>query len=195
MPFITEEIWQQIPRSKDVSGDSIMMQPWPHINHALISEKAETEMKHVIDIVTAIRNMRSAWNIEPKLEVKALINTNEKKDEKLFFDNAEFIKRLSKLSGLEAGKVKKPENAAVAVVCNLEIYIPLKGVIDFDKETERLKKEEARISGEIKSITMRLKDKNFTGKAPKEIVEKQRIRKADLELQVKKLKENLKNIG
>jgi len=76
-------------------------------------------------------------------------------------------------------------------VGNLEIYIPLKGLIDFDKEIGRLKKEEDRISNEIKSITVRLKDKNFTGKAPKEVVEKQSARKADLELQVKKLKDNL----
>ena len=95
------------------------------------------------------------------------------------------------MSELETGKMKKPENAAVTVVGNLEIYVPLQGLIDFDKESERLKKEEGRINSEIKSIASRLKDKNFTGKAPKEVVENQRLRKAELELQVKKIGDNL----
>ena len=191
MPFITEEIWQILPRSKDAAGDSIMIQPWPHIQKDVISADAEAGMRRLIDIITAVRNIRSAWNIEPKLEVKALINVHEKKEEPFLSDNSEFIKKLSKLSELKIGKMRKPENSAVTVMRGLEVYIPLEGLIDFEKEKERLKKEEARISNEISAISGRLKDKNFTGKAPEEVVEKQRARKAELESQVEKIKDNL----
>ncbi len=195
MPFITEEIWKQIPRSKDAKGDSIMIQPWPHIQKEIISQDAETEMKRLIDIITAVRNIRAVWNIEPKLEIRALVNIHEKKEEKFLLDNAKFIKRLSRLSGLEIGKAEKPKNSAVVVVGSLEIYIPLEGLIDFEKEKERLRQEENRVNNEIKAIAGRLKNKDFTGKAPEEVVEKQRIRKTELELQVKKLRDNLKSLG
>jgi valyl-tRNA synthetase len=152
-------------------------------------------MKCLIDVISAIRNTRAAWNIEPKLEVGALVNVHKTDDVSLLSENEEFIKRLAKLSSLTVGKVDKPKNSAAAVVGSLEIYIPLEGLIDFGKEKGRLKKEEERISAEIKAISGRLKDRNFTGKAPKDVVEKQRVRKSELELQVKKLKENLKNIG
>lgn len=194
MPFITEEIWQQMPRSKDAKGDSIMIQPWPHIQKGMVSEKAEAEVKYLIDAITAIRNIRSVWNIEPRLEMKAFINVSEKKDQKFLSDNEGFLKRLSRLSELSVGTMAKPANSAVTVVGNLEIYVPLEGLIDLEKEKERLKKEEDRINNEIKAISARLKDKNFTLKAPKEVVERQRARKTELELQINKLKDNLSHL-
>jgi valyl-tRNA synthetase len=195
MPFITEEIWQNIPRSKDAKGDSIMVQPWPHIQKNMVSVKVEAEMKRLIDIVTAIRNIRAVWNIEPKLEVKAFVNVHDKKDTELLSDNGEFVKKLARLSELTAGSIAKPKNSAVTVVGNLEVYVPLEGLIDFEKEKARIKKEEDRLNAEIKSISQKLKDKNFTQKAPEEVVDRQRAKKAELELQAKKLKSNLKDIG
>ena len=113
---------------------------------------------------------------------------------KLIKENEEFIKRMVRASSLEVGKLMKPKNAAVSVVGRIEAYIPLEGLIDFQKEKARLKKEESRIANEIKSISARLKDKNFTAKAPKEVVEKQSSYKIELEIQLKKLKNNLKEI-
>ena len=194
MPFITEEIWQKLPRSKDATGDSIMVQPWPHIQKEMISKAAENSMGRLIELITAIRNIRAVWNIEPKREISAIINIHEKKDEKFLNDNIEMIKRLSKTSDMKVGKLPKPKNAAVSVVGKLEVYVPLEGLIDFEKEKGRLKKEEGRLDTEIKAISKRLKDKNFTKKAPEDVVEKQRIRKEELEIQIKKLKDNLKDI-
>lgn len=195
MPFITEEIWQKLPRSKDASGDTIMIQPWPHIQKDMISKEAEDEMKCLIDLITAIRNVRSVWNIEPKKEITAFINIHEKKDGEFLNKNIDIIKKLSRLSDIKIGKLEKPKNAAASIVGALEVYMPLEGLIDFEKEKMRLKKEEDRLNNEIKSIASRLKDKKFTSKAPEEIVEKQRVRKTELELQLKKLKNNLKEIG
>jgi valyl-tRNA synthetase len=195
MPFITEEIWQELPRSKDVHGDSIMIQPWPHVQKQMISIEAQSDMTCLIDVVTAIRNIRSVWNIEPRREMSAVINIRDKKDEEFLNKNMEMIKRLSRLSGLSVGKIAKPKNSAAAVVGTFEVYVPLEGVIDLEKERARLKKDEEKLAGEIKSISARLKDKNFTSKAPEDVIEKQKARKAELELQIIKLKDNLKNIG
>ncbi len=195
MPFITEEIWQKLPRSKDARGDSIMVQPWPHLQKDMISTEAENDMKCIIDVVTAIRNIRSVWNIEPRREMSGMIKIHDKKDEVFLNKNTDMIKRLSRLSALSIGKMPKPKNSAVTVTGTYEVYVPLEGVIDFDKEKGRLKKEQEKIAAEIKTLAARLKDRHFTSKAPEDVVEKQKARKADLELQVKKLKDNLKNIG
>ena len=196
MPFITEEIWRKLPRSKDSKGDSIMVQPWPHIQQNMISKDAENAMKRLMDIVVSIRNIRAVWNIELKREISAVINIHEKKDEKFLNDNSDFIKKLSKVAELKIGaKIPKPKNSAVSVVGRLELYIPLEGLIDFEKERMRLQKEEDRLNSEIKAIAGRLKDKDFVLKAPEDVVEKQRMRKTELELQMKKLRKNLKDIG
>jgi len=194
MPFITEEIWQELPRMKDAAGDSIMIQPWPHIQKNMISNESESDMKCLIDVITAIRNIRSVWNISPKREMTALINIHDKKDEEFLNKNMETIKRLSRLSSLLVGKRPKPKNSAASVIGIFEVYVPLEGIIDFDKERARLKKEENRIALEIKSIGARLKDKHFTQKAPEDVIEKQKARKVELELQVKKLKDNLSSL-
>ena len=195
MPFITEEIWQKLPAAKSGNQDSIMVQPWPHIQKAMISKEAEVEMESLIELVTAIRNMRSVWNIEPQREIGVIINIHEQGDEKLLAANVDFIKRLSRASDLKIGKLDKPKNAAVSVVGALEVYVPLEGLIDFEKEKARLKKEEMRMAQEMDSLSGRLKDKNFLSKAPEEVIKKQEERKKELEMQIKKLKDNLKEIG
>jgi valyl-tRNA synthetase len=151
-------------------------------------------MKKLTDIITAIRNIRSVWNIAPKLKIDVIIKGHGPKDESLLSDNEDLIKTLSGISDLRLRHPARPKNAAASVVGPFEIYVPLGGLIDFKKEETRLKKEDRRIGGEIKAINARLKNKNFTGKAPKEVVEKQAERLEELELQVGRIRDNLKNI-
>ncbi len=195
MPFITEEIWQQLPRGKDVLGNSVMIQPWPHVQKDMVSKEVENDMKNLIDVITTIRNIRAVWNIEPRRQICAFINTHEKKVESILQNNTSLIKRLSRLSDIKIGSLAKPKNSAASVVGTLEVYVPLEGLIDFEKERLRLTKEEERIGREIKAIAGRFKDKNFTSKAPEDVVGKQKMRKEELELQLKRLKGNLRDIG
>jgi len=195
MPFITEEIWQKLPRPKGVSGDSIMIQPWPHIQSRMISEKDEKDMREIIELITSIRNMRSIWNVEPRAAVNVIINVHDAGKEKLLSDNVDLVNRLAKVSDLKFGKLSKPKNSALSVIGNMEVYLPLEGLIDLEREKARLSKEHLRMESEMKSLSGRLKDKNFTSKAPKEIVEKQEERRAELKIQIKKMGDNLKEIG
>ena len=196
MPFVTDEIWQKLPRRDAASeADSIMVQSWPHMQDKMLSKQAEIDMSILISITTAIRNMRSVWNIEPQRAIQAVINTHDKKLADDLLENAEVMKRLARISDLKIGKFPKPKNSAASVVGAHEVYVPLEGLIDFEKETARLAKEEERIDKEIKSITAMLKDKNFVAKAPVKIVEAKRVRKEELRIQLNKLKDNLKEIG
>ncbi|MDD5428540.1 MAG: valine--tRNA ligase [Candidatus Omnitrophica bacterium] len=193
MPFVTDEIWRKLPREK-TGADSIMIESWPHVQKEMISKDAESKMKELIEIIVAIRNIRSVWNIDPQTSVEAIMNVHEGGIEKLLRENEGFIKRTARVSSLKIGKISKPAGAAASVVGRVEIYIPLEGLIDLAKERTRLKKEEDRINHEIRSISARLKDKNFTLKAPKEVVEKQAARKDELVSQLEKLKSNLEQI-
>ncbi|MCX5680236.1 MAG: valine--tRNA ligase [Candidatus Omnitrophica bacterium] len=194
MPFVTEEIWQKLPRDKDSMAGSIMISRWPHIQKDMISIKVEQEMGKVIDVITAIRNIRSAWDIVPGAQINILVNTHDISDSKLLGDNSEMIKRLARIADMKVGKMSKPKGAAASVIGTLEVYVPLEGLIDLEKERLRLKKEEDRVSGAIKSMEARLGDNNFTSKAPKDVVEKQRVQLIELTLQLEKLRANLKTI-
>ncbi|MBN1527352.1 MAG: valine--tRNA ligase [Candidatus Omnitrophica bacterium] len=195
MPFVTEEIWQKLPREKDHEGDSIMVQPWPHIQEKMISKEIDEKMGRLIELITAIRNMRAVWNIEPQKAIDVVLNVHEAGGSKAISENIEFIKRLARITDLKIGKFPKPKNSAAAVVKDIEAYVPLEGLIDFDKEKARLAKEAAKLTNEMNAISGRLQDENFLSKAPEDVVGKQRERKSELELQIKKLRENLENIA
>ena len=195
MPFITEEIWQRLPRSKDQAGESIMLTSWPHVQKEMMSKKCEAEMQEIIQLVTAIRNIRAVWNIDPKTDMDAIINVSDRSDVKMINDNIDLVKRMARVCGLKVGAHAKPKSAATSVVGAMEVYVPLEGLIDFQKEKARLEKEMGRMAQEMKGLTGRLKDKHFLSKAPEEVVEKQRQRKAELAMQMEKLKENLKEIA
>lgn len=192
MPFVTEEVWQNLPRE----GDSIMAGQWPHVQDQMISKDADKKMRYLIEVVCAFRNIRAFWNMEPKKDISSIINIHDTKagHEKLLSENTDFIKRLSKVSSLKIGEFPKPKNSAVSIVNDLQIYVPLEGIIDFEKESGRLKKEEEKIEGEIDIIGKRLKDKSFLSKAPLEIIDRERARKAGLAVQLKKIKDNLRCI-
>ncbi|MEI6863070.1 MAG: class I tRNA ligase family protein, partial [Candidatus Omnitrophota bacterium] len=194
MPFVTEEIWQKLPREKDSAAESIMISKWPHLQKNMISVSVEEDMRKLIDIITAIRNIRAAWDIVPGREISVLVNTHDASDLKLLSDNSEMIKRLARIADLNVGKILKPKGAAASVVGTMEVYVPLEGLIDLEKERARLKKEEDRVALAIKSIESRLGDDNFTQRAPKDIVEKQRVQLAELTLQLEKLRANLKAV-
>ena len=195
MPFITEEIWQKLPRSKDAKGDSIMLQSWPHVQKEMISGKAEEEMKYLVELITSIRNIRSVWNIGQHTEIQVFVNIHDDKEKDLLAGNADFVRRLARISDIKIGHHAKPKNAAVSIVGGAEVYVPLEGLIDFEKEKARLGKDLVKMEVELKGLTGRLKDKNFLSKAPEEVVENQKARKAELGIQIGKMKGNLKEIG
>ncbi|MFA6142954.1 MAG: valine--tRNA ligase [Candidatus Omnitrophota bacterium] len=192
MPFITEEIWQKLPHAS--LDESIMIASWPHIQKPMMSKETESLMGELIELIAAVRNMRSVWNIEPQGAVDVIVNTHDKKDARVISENEEFIKRMARISDLKVGVFSKPKNAAVTVIGSLEIYVPLEGLIDFKKEKARLEKELTRIDGEIKSIAARLKNKGFTDKAPKDVVDGQKRHKDELEVQIEKIRDNIREV-
>ncbi len=190
MPFITEELWQNLPHGAE---KSIMVSSWPHMQRQFIDKKAERQMQTIISCITAIRNIRSVWEINPGRRIKASLCLTKKPLQDLLNSHASYIKDLAGIESLEIGqKLKRPKSSAVAVVCDIEIFVPLEGIINVQKEAKRLKEKLKDLEGFLQNTAKKLKNKQFLEKAPKEIVDKEKEKAKQLKESIKKLRDNLK---
>jgi valyl-tRNA synthetase len=187
MPFVTEAAWQHLPHG----DDSIMVAAWPAPGN--IDEEAEVAMQLVMDVVRAIRNARAEYNVEPGRSIPASIAAGDKYD---LFQSQQDV--LTELAHLDAEKLRlahtlfdKPEQALTLVVGGVEIYLPLAGMVDLAAERERLQKELAHVEQGVARSEKLLDNEGFTGKAPAEVVQKERDRLAGLQAQAAKLRERL----
>ena len=188
MPFITEEIWQHLPHE----GSSIMIAPWPVCDKALVDEEAEAAMTAVMETIKAIRNMRAEVNAAPGKKAPAILLSDEKQ-KPILEANGEYIKRLGTVDILtvESLTAAKPENAMTSVVNGIEVYLPLKGLIDVEKETARLEKELASLDKELKRIDGKLSNQGFLAKAPAAVVAEQKAKGEEFKTKIAAIKERM----
>ena len=194
MPFITEEIWQCLPHE----GDSIMIAPWPKFQEELVDLEAEKGMSAIMDVVKAIRNMRAEVNAAPGRKAPAILFVDDSL-RSIIEANGAYIKLLGTVDELtiESSGCAKPENAMATVVNSIEVYLPLKGLIDVEKENTRLNKELEGLSKEIKRIEGKLSNAGFLAKAPAEVVANEKAKGEEIGqkmLAIKKRLEYLKTL-
>lgn len=189
MPFITEEIWQHIPHK----GDSIIVASWPVEQTTLTDKKAELNMEIVMETIKAIRNMRAEVNVAPGRKSEAILQLASAELVQLFELNASYVKTLAAVEPLNVSLTtpEKPENAMAAVVSGVEIYMPLKGLIDVDKETARLNKELLTLDKELARVSGKLSNEGFVAKAPPDVIEKEKAKQQEFEEKVKAINERL----
>jgi valyl-tRNA synthetase len=188
MPFLTEELWHLIEERGE--NESISTSKYPALDESLIDMQAETEMKFVQDIITAVRNIRGEMNIPPSKFIDAYIKTSEIKEYQL-----DYIKKLSRIENITINRnLEKPKASASAVIKEAEIYIPLEGLIDLDVEKNRLQKEITRLEGALAGINKKLSNEKFIQNAAQDVVEREKMKKSDWETSLEKLKENLKSL-
>ncbi|MGQ9630395.1 MAG: valine--tRNA ligase [bacterium] len=189
IPFITEEIWQSIPHE----GESIMTAPWVEADPSLIDEGAESRMSTIVEVVRAIRNVRAEMGVEPGRKIDAILRS---KTPEVLEESKDYIISLARLRSLSLGRdVAKPEAGATAVVPGTEIYLPLAGMIDAEKERERLNREIAKTMANLEVVRRKLGDRDFTERAPKSVVEKERERERELSDALRKLEDSLRKIA
>ncbi|MDD4320149.1 MAG: valine--tRNA ligase [Acidaminococcaceae bacterium] len=188
MPFITEEIWQCLPHE----GDSIMVSSWPKYQEDLVDQEAEDGMSAIMDATKAIRNMRAEVNAAPGRKAPAILLVDADLKEVLE-TNASYIKLLATVDKLtiENNNNNKPQNAMTTVVNGIEVYLPLKGLIDVEKESARLNKELETLSKEIKRIEGKLGNAGFLAKAPAEVVAKEKVKSGEIGQKMMAINERL----
>jgi len=189
MPFITEEIWQRIQERG--SGEALTVSSWPEDTGQTFDDSVEL-FKTVQSQISAVRNIQAEMNLAPKAPLTIHVKP---KNGVLAgqLSSAEWIYR--KLLPVEQISFVidaiKPKASASAVVDGSEIYVPLEGLIDFEKEKERIQKEIGRTEGFLKGVRKKLANKKFVENAPEAVVEKERQKMGDAETNLQKLKAQL----
>ncbi|MFQ6040575.1 MAG: valine--tRNA ligase [Candidatus Poribacteria bacterium] len=201
MPFITEEIWQRLPISLDGKtrgkAESIVIAPWPEYQPGKVKDDIEATMQLLMDVIDNVRSIRGEMNVPSSAAVEVLIQTpNEKARDILKTHLNDYINAFTRTSTVDiAEHHDKPDAAAVAVVGDVEIYIPLAGIIDIDKEKSRLTRRLEKAVKDLAGIEKTLSNKDFMTKAPEKIIQQRRKRKAELEAEKSKLEKNLEMLG
>ncbi len=191
MPFITEELWQHLPGT----GESIVRAQWPRPNDELRDSRAEEEMRVVMDLIKAIRNIRAEKGVPPGREITAIVHTGERFQNVLESADA-YVRSLARVGTYEVRSTDsdKPERAVAAVTSGTEIFLPLADLIDIEEEVARLKKELAGVQADLQRSAARLANEGFVQKAPANVVEGARKRHAELEETEKKLRVRLEEL-
>ncbi|HIO97703.1 MAG TPA: valine--tRNA ligase, partial [Leucothrix sp.] len=199
MPYITEEIWQTIKplvyKNLDSNHDTIMLQPYPVADDSLIDTNADEDLDWVKNFIVGIRKIRSEMDIPPSKPLPILLQNWTDSDKQRFEDNAIFINSLAKIESAQwLAKGEEAPDSATALCGEMQILIPLAGLIDKDAETARLNKEIEKIQKGLAGVEGRLSNPNFTDKAPADVVaqvrkqaEEQKVALAQLEQQLIKI--------
>jgi valyl-tRNA synthetase len=189
MPFVTEAIWGNF------TGDSkgkkfLMIESWPK----MAARPAVKAFADIQAVVTAIRNLRSEYKVEPAKRVDAVLVAGAKT--KLIKDNLAVVKMLARLENVTvAAKGEKPQDAAATNAAGVEIYLPLAGLVDAAKERERLTKERENLENYVRSQEAKLANPDFAARAPAPVVEKARASLAEKKEELRKIIEGLAKLA
>ncbi len=193
MPFVTEEIWQHLNERKP--GESIMRSAWPSYDESLISAKIDGEMEFLQNIISTVRAVRSEMNLPPTKEVPLVVNCRDEAKLNVLESNRPSLERMAKISSLSLGSnLAKPGYSASSVVNGQEVFIPLEGLIDIGVERGRLEKEILRLEGQLKAVMSKLDNPNFAGKAPADVIQKEKDKQENFQQTIDKLRTSLEQL-
>ncbi len=185
MPFITEEIWQKL----NVGKKTIMLAEWPKADAKLIDEKLDQEMEMIEEVVRSVRNIRASLYVPHSQELSIVIETKKKiSDEQL-----KYIKALARIKDVKiTDKIKeKMSGSAIAALPGITLYVPLKGIIDLDKEVARLREKLVKLDDEMARTSKKLENRNV----PPEVAEEWKNEASTLAKQKKVLGDQIDSLS
>jgi valyl-tRNA synthetase len=193
MPFITEEIWQALPGVK--STPTIMQAPYPEYCESRSFPVEATDMEKIMAVIGGIRNIRGEMEVPPSKQIAVILSCASEESLRLLKHNEGSIISLARVSDLAIGiAIDKPQDASIQVAGDVQIYVPLKGLVDVAAEEERLLKEIGKLDKEIEMFSKKLESPAFVDRAPVEIVAKERQKLADVQGKKLVLEESLDKI-
>ncbi len=192
MPFITEEIWQMLSKDKV----SIMLSSWCSGDAEELDEEAEAQLSASMDVIKAIRNLRSELNIAPGKRAAVRIIPQSREAREAFELSKNYILNLAFLSEFDILPIDaaKPDQAVAAIASKAEVYLLLRGLIDVEKELSRLNKELENYAKEIARIEVKLNNQGFINKAPQEVIIKEKEKMADFKAKQDSLNTRIKSL-
>ncbi len=195
MPFITEEIWQVISPLAGKTGPTIMLQPYPQAGDGDIDTRAHQDIEWLKAVILGIRNIRGEMNIPPGKELSVLLRNGNQTDQLRLAENSQYLKKLAKLADIRwlSQDVEAPM-AATALAGELEILVPMAGLIDKEAENARLKKEIGKLESDLIRLQGKLSNTAFIAKAPVEVVAKEQEKMQAQQQALQTLREQLQRI-
>jgi valyl-tRNA synthetase len=193
MPFITEEIWHSLPGERPVP--SIMLASYPTGDGLPGDPEAAKRMELIMEIVKGIRNIRGEMDVPPGRQITAVLDCRTDASAVVAAEGEKYIRALARVNELSYGTaVERPEKAATQVAGEVEILLPLAGMINLEEEEKRLQKEIAKVEKDVAMFEKKLSNEAFVAKAPAEVLAKDRGKLADGRGKLAILQESLKKI-
>jgi len=185
-PFVTEELWKHL----DI-GSALITESWPEVEEELMNTDEEKNFDLLRNIITTIRNLRAEYQVEPAKKIDATLISNTYQQS--LDENAEAIKFLGRVESLTVlGNGNAPENAVSTILEEIEVHLPLQGLVDAGKEKARLEKEITRLESYLTSLDAKLGNEKFVQNARPDIVEAEREKQKNAREELEKYKEQLK---
>ena len=185
-PYVTEEIWSVLPSERPI----LMKQPFPERKEDWRNERAEADMELLMGVITGIRNIRSEAEVHPSQKIDAYVDKIEDAQADLVRGFAPAISDMTRLNALHVQpKTEKPDDASTYIFNDIEIYVPLKGLIDVENELAKLGREKKKVEASLKQVDSKLNNEKFLANAPDAVVAKEKEKKKELDIRLARIGE------
>jgi valyl-tRNA synthetase len=192
MPFITEEIWQQLAVRAGRSGDTIMLQPYPSADDHAADAEAEAELRWVTDFILGVRQIRGEMDISPGKVLPVLLASASADDVARATRHARLLQRVGRVESIAVlGDDQEAPPSATALLDDMRLLVPMAGLIDVAAERERLARQLERIDGDIARARGKLANAQFVANAPEAVVSKEKVRLSEFVRNLAQLNEQL----
>ena len=191
MPFVTEKLWLSMPHD----GESIMVAKYPEAHAEFENEQARHDMAFLIEIIKAVRNIRTEVNAPLSSSIDIMIQLEDAKNERILTDNEDYVKNFLHPKELTIStQIAAPKLAKTAVISGAQVFIPLADLVNVDDEIKRMEKEEENLQAEVDRSTKKLGNQGFVAHAPEEVIAKEKAKKADYESQLESVRQRIKEL-
>ena len=191
MPFVTEKLWLSMPHD----GESIMVAKYPEAHAEFENEQARHDMAFLIEIIKAVRNIRTEVNAPLSSSIDIMIQLEDAKNERILTDNEDYVKNFLHPKELTIStQIAAPKLAKTAVISGAQVFIPLADLVNVDDEIKRMEKEEKSLQAEVDRSTKKLGNQGFVAHAPEEVIAKEKAKKADYESQLESVRQRIEEL-
>jgi valyl-tRNA synthetase len=195
MPFVTEEIWQEVKRRLQLSDESIMISAFPEAREDRLNEQADEAIQWIKNVTLAVRQIRGEMNIPPSKTLTVLLAHTSTADRALLAEHGALLKTMARLEAVSIlAEDQEEPAAATALLGEMKILIPLAGLIDVAEETQRINKQIDKVTQEIKRAQGKLNNEKFVSKAPPQLVEAEQDKLQQNTAALQELQEQLERL-
>ncbi len=195
MPFITEEIWQEVGPRAGLEGETIMLQPYPAVAESSRDVEAEAEMDWVKKFILGVRQIRGEMDIKPGIELPVLLQGANDIDRARAERHAALLSRVGRVESVQVLEANdSAPDAATALLDDMRLLVPMAGLIDVDAERQRLTKLQDKVAADLKKAEGKLSNPNFVNNAPEAVVTQERERVTEFKKQLAQIREQLKKL-